>query len=175
MQKAILSSLFHVASSESEGDHWRYCPKSTNSWCQYQSDTINGTNLYTPGPGISSDVVNAINPVYADLTRAEILKNVFMAVRKTQLKALIQSYGEGPKTVYCGLDTLELAMYDAVANNNYGRKATLDIYEQLIMIPGEFTSRMCNVLNVRRKYNVAPHNTPVTKKRRKVLRGEKKK
>ena len=42
------------------------------------------------------------------------------------------------------------------------------------MIPGEFTSRMCNVLNVRCKYNVAHHNTAVTKKRRKVLRGEKK-
>ena len=42
------------------------------------------------------------------------------------------------------------------------------------MIPGEFTSRMCNALNVRRKYNAAHHNTPVTKKRRKVLHGEKK-
>ena len=42
------------------------------------------------------------------------------------------------------------------------------------MIPGEFTSRMCNVLNVHRKYNEAHHNTPVTKKRRKVLCGEKK-
>ena len=69
------------------------------------------------------------------------------------------------KTVYCGLDTLELAMYDAVANYNYGRKATLDIYEHLNMILGEFTSRMCNVLNVHRKYNAAHHNMPVTKKR----------
>ena len=77
--------------------------------------------------------------------------------------------------MYCGLDTLEVAMYDAVANNNYGRKALLGIYEHLIMIPGEFTSRMCKVLNVRRKYNVAHHNAPVTKKQRKVLRGEKKK
>ena len=43
------------------------------------------------------------------------------------------------------------------------------------MIPGEFTSRMCNVLNVRCKYNAAHHNTPMTKRRRKVLCGEKKK
>ena len=38
MQEAILASLFHIASSESEDDHWRYCSKSTNSWCQYQRD-----------------------------------------------------------------------------------------------------------------------------------------
>ena len=43
------------------------------------------------------------------------------------------------------------------------------------MIPGEFTSRMRNALNVRRKYNAAHQNTPVTKKGRKVLRSEKKK
>ena len=42
------------------------------------------------------------------------------------------------------------------------------------MIPGKFTSRMCNVLNVCSKYNAAHHNMPVTKKRRKVLCGEKK-
>ena len=42
-----------------------------------------------------------------------------MAVRKTQMKALIQSYGKGAhKTVYCGLHTLELTVYDAAANYN---------------------------------------------------------
>ena len=39
------------------------------------------------------------------------------------------------------------------------------------MIPGKFMSRICNVLNVHRKYNAAHHNKPVTKK---VLHGEKK-
>ena len=67
------------------------------------SVTLNGTNLYTPGPGISSDVANAIKQVYAGFTKAEILKNVFMAVRKTQMKALIQSYGKGP-TKLCIVD-----------------------------------------------------------------------
>ena len=34
---------------------------------------------------------------------------------------------------------------------------------------------MCNMLNKRRKYNASLHNKPSAKKRRKVLRGEKKK
>ena len=32
-----------------------YCPKSPVSWCQYQRDQINNTNLYKPGPGLSRD------------------------------------------------------------------------------------------------------------------------
>ena len=78
------------------------------------------------------------------------------------------------KTVYCGLDT-ELAVFDVVANYNYGRKATLDIFEGLNIIPGVYATTMCNMLNKRRKYNASLHNKPSTKKRRKVLRGEKKK
>ena len=43
------------------------------------------------------------------------------------------------------------------------------------MVPGFYTTKLCNILNIRRKYNAAHHNTPSQKKRRKVIRGEKKK
>ena len=49
-------------------------PKTSDSWCQYQRDAINNTNLYTPGAGISNDVIAAIKPVYVDLTKPEILQ-----------------------------------------------------------------------------------------------------
>ena len=91
------------------------------------------------------------------------------------MKASIRQYGSVQKTVYCGLDTLELAVFDAVANYNYGRMATLDIFEGLNIIPGVYATTMCNMLNKRRKYNASLHNKPSTKKRHKVLRGEKKK
>ena len=56
MQDAILASMFHVASSDSNNYH-DYCPKTPDSWCQYQLDAINKTNQYTPGAGISEDVI----------------------------------------------------------------------------------------------------------------------
>ena len=79
------------------------------------------------------------------------------------------------KTIYCGVDTLELGVYDAVANYNYGRKPTLDIYHHLNIKPGYYTIKLCHMLNARRKYNVVYHEKSTTKKRRNVLRGEKKK
>ena len=53
--------------------------------------------------------------------------------------------------------------------------ASLDIFEGLNIIPGVYATTMCNMLNKRRKYNASLHNKPSAKKRRKVLRGEKKK
>ena len=41
-----------------------------------------------------------------------------------------------PKTRYCGLDKLELAVYDAVADFNIGKMATIKVFETLNIIPG---------------------------------------
>ena len=123
MQNAILVSLFHVASSTSNQYH-EYCPKMPDSWCQYQLDVLNKTNLYTPGAGIS-DVIHTIKPVYA-----EALHGCLHALTQNPNESINSTIWErAHKTVYCGLDTLELAVFDAVANYNYGRKANLDKHE----------------------------------------------
>ena len=88
---------------------------------------------------------------------------------------MLPSGKRASKRLYCGREVLEIAVYDAVANYNYGRRATLDIFELLNMKPGHFTTKMCSALNARRKYNAANHNTPAAKQRRKIIRGLKKK
>ena len=62
MRNAILAlaSMFHVASS-ADCNYHTYCPKSNDSWCQYNRDIVNRTNLYRAGAGLSVDVVAAIN------------------------------------------------------------------------------------------------------------------
>ena len=145
MQDAILASLFHVASSENNNFHV-YCPKTYDSWCHYQRDAINNTNLYTPGAGILNDVIDAIKPVYADLTKPEILQKCLHGLTQNPNESFDSTIWERvQKTVYCGLDTLELAVFDAVANYNYGRKATLDLFDGLNIIPGVYatTSAIC--------------------------------
>ena len=98
MQDAILASLFHVASSENDNFHV-YCPKTYDSWCQYQRDAINNTNVYTPGAGISNDVIAAIKPVYADLTKPDILQKMpSWSYTKPERKLQFDNMGEGPES-----------------------------------------------------------------------------
>ena len=108
MQDAIFASMFHVASSDFNNYH-DYCPKTPDSWCQYQLDAINKTNLHTPGAGISEDVLFAIKPVYADLTKADILQKCLHGLTQNPNESFNSTIWErAPKTVYCGLDPLEL-------------------------------------------------------------------
>ena len=133
-----------------------------------QLDAINKTNLYTPGAGISEDVIFAIKLVYADLTKADILQKCLHGLTQNPNESFNSTIWErAPKTVCRGLDTLQLAGYDAVANYNYGRKATIDILKHLNIIPGVYITRLCNTLNLRRKYNAGNHRTPPIKTRRK--------
>ena len=114
--------------------------------------------------------------MYADLTKSDILHKCLQGITQDPNDSFNSTIWERtPKTVYCGLDTLELAVYDAVANYNYGRKATIDILKNVNIIPGVYTTRLCNTLNLRRKYNAGNHRTPAIKKRKTFLRGLKKK
>ena len=48
MSGVILASLFHVVSSSRRNLH-THCEKGATSWCQYQRDVANGTNMYKRG------------------------------------------------------------------------------------------------------------------------------
>ena len=127
MQNAILASLFRVASSESNQYH-EYCPKTPDCWCQYQLDVLNKTNIFTLGAGLSDDIIHTIKRVYSDLTKTEALQQYGHIVEELRL------WERAHQNVYCELDTL--AVFDAVANYNYGRKANLDILKHMNIITG---------------------------------------
>ena len=58
----------------SEGNNFHsYCPVGADSWCQYQRDIVNKTNLCKPGAGIAPDVIKEIKPIYAGLTKDDDL------------------------------------------------------------------------------------------------------
>ena len=54
------------------------------------------------------------------------------------------------KTRYVSLTQLELWVYDAVANFNIGKKASVLIYEKMNLIPGKFTLQGCDKISRKR-------------------------
>ena len=63
-------------------------------------------------------------------------------------------------------------VYDAVANFNIGRKASIFIFEKLNMIPGKHCLKGCRKLNEKRISASKYDNLEATKKRRKIWRGK---
>lgn len=79
-----------------------------------------------------------------------------------------------PKEVFVGTDVFTLAVYDAAANFNIGASASIELLLNMGIAPGKDCSQEClnsDKLRVK-KANYKFHDK--NKKRRKVLRGEKK-
>ena len=80
-----------------------------------------------------------------------------------------------PKEVYVGREILDMGLYDAVANFNMGASAVLKLFDALGIPPGKFTEAGCQQLDQTRVHQAQRKSQRDTKRRRKVLRGQKKK
>ena len=60
-----------------------------------------------------------------------------------------------PKNTSCGINKMELAVYDSVAVFNYGRQASLDIYKMVNVKPGQYTTTAYHSMNISKKYNAS--------------------
>ena len=174
MSDAILASFFHIASSKGKTFH-TYCEKSSTSWCQYQRDIVNGTNLHVEGPGLPNNVIYHVKPIYQNLTKPEELKKCLHGKTQNQNESyngLI--WARAPKFRYCAFDKLAFAVYDSAANFNDGRQASLDILKEINVNPGYYTTTACITMNVKRKRSAVSHSSMKWKKARKIIRAEKK-
>lgn len=129
MRKAVWAIYFHTRSSDSEPLH-SFCPAGINSWCCYQKSIVQRTS-YTHKPTLPSSVMDAIKPVFNDLSQPKLLQRCLGG--KTQntnesLNSLIWKLC--PKTQGSGKRIAELAANEAVLLFNEGNSSRLKIMEK---------------------------------------------
>ena len=176
LKNALLASFFHPASSESCNYH-TYCPATKDSWCQYQRDIINNTNLYKPGNGFHEDGIKHVKPEYVKLTNeTELLKCLHGKTQNANESFNSLIWERAPKCRYCGLNKLKLCVYDAISYFNYGGQSIIDTLKLLnIYNAGFYTIKAVCDANIMRKYNAGYKGKISVKQKRKVIRGLKKK
>ena len=175
MAQAIMASLFHVCSSKERNLH-AHCIKGPESWCQYQRDIANKTNLYCPGSGLSDDVIKHVKTIYLDLIKPQELAKCLHGMTQNQNESFNPMIWERvPKFRYCSFNKLQFGVYDSVANFNDGRQASLDILKKVNVEPGYYTTAACVNMNIKRRRSAMYHHSSTVKKGRKIIRAQRKK
>ena len=175
MQKATRATLFHVASSSKNSYHSAYCPPGKDSWCRFQRDEAEGTSTYKPGKGLPLDIIKHVKPIFTSLSSNELLSGCLHGRTQNQNESFNGTIWDRlPKSKYSGLMQLRFGVYDAVANFNIGRKASVLTFEKMGMIPGKYMLRGLFKINKRRLYHSTYQNKDGSKKQRKIIRGAKK-
>ena len=171
MINGCMASFYHIA------DYHEKCPKSSDTWCTYQKDKLDGTHLHKSNKGdIPIDIRKVILPIYCDLCKPENLaKSLHGRTQNANESFNGMIWNRVPKHTHVGLNVMSVGVYDAISHFNDGEKATLDMLKLLNIEPGVFTSRWCVQVNRRRKRHSSYKMSVEHKKRRKIIRHLKKK
>lgn len=130
MKKTLHASLFHCASSERRDLH-HHCPEGPNSWCGFNKNCTNRTNLYKPGPGLPHHVIAEVKPVFRCLGEDSLLERCLDGKTQNQNESLNGIIWEHiPKDTFPGSEALQLGVYDAVAHFNSGNQAGLNVLSE---------------------------------------------
>ena len=95
MAKATQAILHHYSSTETNLKH-KFCPTGSDSWCSYQRDLANGTNLHKPIKNpFPPAIVSVIKPLFDRLGDEKFLAGCE--------KCVTQNANESLHHVICGL------------------------------------------------------------------------
>ena len=147
MEKAILATLFHCASSK-ENEYHTYCPDGEDSWCLYKSDEANRTHRYKAGPGLPLHVIAELKPIFARLSEDTLLMKCLHGKTQNQNESFNKMIWDRiPKATYVGKDLFELGVYDAVRSFNMGASSSLAVLRKTKIDPGKYTTAGCEKID----------------------------
>lgn len=128
MRKEIYATLYHKMSTDENPQHDR-CPEGEDSWCSWQRAKASHTlELYTHKPAMPMQVFDAVQPIYKDLTREDLLSRClggFTQNANESLNSVVWSIA--PKTISSGKTVVDIATDIAVITFNCGFQGLLDV------------------------------------------------
>lgn len=170
MKEAVHASYLHVSSSAKNNWH-DHCPDGPTSWCRYKKDLATGVSKYKPGPGLPMSIICQIKPIFTELSKDTLLSKCLHGRTQNANECYNAMIWERvPKSTYVSLSLFRLGVFDAVANFNIGRKASVLVFEKLSMIPGRYCTKGCSDINRKRLFTASYKSQEIAKKRRKIIR-----
>lgn len=132
MEKAIWATFYHKISTDETPQH-NYCPQESDSWCSWQQAKADGSlTEYKHKDNLHPDVVNAIKPIYEEMTKSNLLERClgFNQNNNESLNALIWELA--PKIIFSGVEeSIEIAASIATILFNDGHMGILKVVETL--------------------------------------------
>lgn len=135
MQQAVWATFFHKCSTDDNAMH-HLCPKGADSWCKYQKTVATG-GTYTHKHALPMAIMEAIKPIYRDLSQPSLLKKCVHGKTQNVNESLNNCIWERiPKNVFVGVQTLRIGVFDAVLSFNDGAMARTKVLNKMGIVVG---------------------------------------
>ena len=170
MKKSIWGTLYHKISTDKTPQH-QFCPVGEDSWCSYQrAKATNDLKKYKHKPPLSSQVFEAIKPVYEDLSREELLERCVGGYTQNSNESFnVTVWDLAPKSQSSGKVILDIATDIAVCTFNDGFKSILKIMEVLNLNVSSNCYDVCQEADARRVKSAEGRLSDAAKNARKSI------
>lgn len=175
MKKSIAAILFHLSENKNIESRHKFCPRTADSWCKYQSDKITGKDTYKDKVNLPTAIKEVMEPIFKDLSDDSLLKKCLHGQTQNANEALNKMIWQRcPKDTHASFKIVKLASCSAVLYNNDGCRGVVDVLQNLGIQPGSHTLSSMQKVDDRRIINMARKSSEYGRKRRKKLRAIKK-
>ena len=170
LKKQLGAVLFHCSEASGLNTRHSMCPRTSDSWCKFQTVKVNNTNLYKYKPGLPAIIRDTIKPVFMDLSNDNFLKKCFHGQTKNNNESINGIiWKRCPKDIFVGRTALEIRVASAVINFNDGISGVLKVLKNLKVEPGRDIA-YCTENDNNRIRNMESKSTTEVKQRMKQLR-----
>ena len=73
MKKSVGAILYHLTENNDNEERHKFCPRTVDSWCKYQSDKLTGKETYKIKVNLPTAIKTLILPIFQDLSKDELL------------------------------------------------------------------------------------------------------
>lgn len=178
MRDAVWATFYHYSSTKDHPQH-QLCPQGSTSWCEWQranADASLGSYEQTYKP-LSADVLNAIRPIYQDLSNDALLKRCLGGYTQNANESFNNViWRMAPKSTNSSATIIQIATFLAVGLFNEGSQSLLRVMRNMGITVGrnaaQFAastdSRRCDQADIR-----AQHATREARMNRRLSKNQK--
>lgn len=130
MRKDVWATFFHRLSTDEKPNH-HMCPKGVDSWCKFERAKVTKES-YTHKNSLPEAVMNEIKPIFQDLSKEELLEKCLHGQTQNVNECFNGVvWSRLPKTVFIGLETFKLGVYDSVITFNEGNLGRIKVLQHI--------------------------------------------
>ena len=137
MKKSIFAVLFHRSENKDTEDRHKFCPRSADNWCKYQSNKVIGESTYKEKVSLPLVVKDALKPIFINLSNDNLFAKCVHGLTQNVNETLhVVLWSKCPKELYNARPIVEIAASSAMINFNEGARGIEQVMKRLGIAPG---------------------------------------
>ena len=177
MKESIKAVECHMIVDETlplEKQH-QHCPKGEDTWCKFWIDKLQGTDTYDDNKRLPEVFLKELQPIFKRLSNDDLLSRCLKGITQNQNESANgQLWSRCPKTKFCGVRKVRIAVCETVAVFNTGAANKAEVLGMCGVAAGQNMMKALRKEDQNRIRNAEKKISEKYRRQRQKLRSKKK-